>query len=169
MYTFSHCLEASAVSIPVDGRREGEVCPEAAAASRWSEFVALRVGVATNVGGSVYIVERDDVKGPQKGRTLGPPWSRRQPKDCHSVVGLSWDLSWVVRQIICFCHELGGRGNTVIVRWVPGHKRVPGNEKGDELANRGCGCGCVCGCGLGCGQAERVRVRSVRIPEHSPG
>jgi hypothetical protein len=112
--------------------------------TRGFQVTILRVGVATNVGGSVYIVERDDVKGPQKGRTLGPPWSRRQPKDCHSVVGLSWDLSWVVRQIICFCHELGGRGNTVILRWVPGHKRVPGNEKADELANRGCGCGCVC-------------------------
>jgi hypothetical protein len=94
MHTFLHCLGASAVSISVDGRREGEVCPEAAGASRWWEFVGLRVGVATNVGGSVYIVERHDVKGPQKVRTLGPTWSRRQPKDCRSVVGLSWDLSW---------------------------------------------------------------------------
>jgi hypothetical protein len=94
MHTFLHCLGASAVSISVDGRREGEVCPEVAGASRWWEFMGLRVGVATNVGGSVYIVERHDVKGPQKVRTLGPTWSRRQPKDCRSVAGLSWDLSW---------------------------------------------------------------------------
>jgi hypothetical protein len=40
----------------------GGVCPKAAGASRWWEFVGLRVGVATNVGGSVYIVERHDVK-----------------------------------------------------------------------------------------------------------
>jgi hypothetical protein len=61
------------------------VCPEAAGASRWWEFVGLRVGVATNVGRSVYIVERHDVK---DFRTLGPPWSRKQPK------GLSWCTSY---------------------------------------------------------------------------
>jgi hypothetical protein len=54
MHTFSHRLGASAVSISVDGRRGGGVCPEAAGASRWWEFVGLRVGVATNVGGSIY-------------------------------------------------------------------------------------------------------------------
>jgi hypothetical protein len=45
------------------GALGGGVCPKAAGASRWWEFVGLRVGVATNVGGSVYIVERHDVKG----------------------------------------------------------------------------------------------------------
>jgi hypothetical protein len=64
MHTFSHRLGASAVSRSVDRRRVGGgVCPKAAGASRWWEFVGLRVGVATNVGGSVYIVERHDVKG----------------------------------------------------------------------------------------------------------
>jgi hypothetical protein len=52
---FSHYLGASVVSISVDGRRGGGVCPEAAGASRWWEFVELRVGVATNVGRSVCI------------------------------------------------------------------------------------------------------------------
>jgi hypothetical protein len=37
----------------------GGVCPKAAGASRWWEFVGLRVGVATNVGGSVYILSND--------------------------------------------------------------------------------------------------------------
>jgi hypothetical protein len=59
---FSDRLGASAVSQSVDGRRGGRVSPEAAGASRWWEFVVLRVGIATNVGGSVYIVERHDVK-----------------------------------------------------------------------------------------------------------
>jgi hypothetical protein len=87
MHTVSHCLRASTVSISVNGRREVEVSPEAVGASRWWEFVGLRVGVATNFGGSVYIVERHEVKGLQKIPTLGLPWPRRQPKDCRSVVG----------------------------------------------------------------------------------
>jgi hypothetical protein len=54
---FSDRLGASAVSQSVDGRRGGRVCLGAAGASRWWEFVGLRVSVATNFGESVYIVE----------------------------------------------------------------------------------------------------------------
>jgi hypothetical protein len=74
----------------------GGVCPEAAEASRWWEFVGLGVGVATNVGGSVYIVERHDVKDPQKFRTLGPPWSRKHSKE------LSWCSRIVMGLVVVF-------------------------------------------------------------------
>jgi hypothetical protein len=57
---FSDCLGASSVSQSVDGRRGVRVCPEASGASRWWEFVGSRVGVPTNVGGSVFIVESHD-------------------------------------------------------------------------------------------------------------
>jgi ribonuclease HI len=40
----------------------------------------------------------------------------------------------IARQIIGFCYELGSRGNTVTLRWVPGNKGVPGNEKEDAFA-----------------------------------
>jgi hypothetical protein len=86
MHTFSHRLGASAVSISVDGRRGGGVCLEAAGASRWWEFVGLRVGVATNVGRSVYIVERHDVKDFRRKLAL---WAHHghvnSRKDCRGV------------------------------------------------------------------------------------
>jgi hypothetical protein len=64
MHTFSHRLGASEISRSVD-RRRGAVSArrhKERQGGHWWDFVGLRVGVATNVGGSVYIVERHDVK-----------------------------------------------------------------------------------------------------------
>jgi hypothetical protein len=69
---FSDRLGASAVSQSVDGQRGGGACPKTVGVSRWWVFVGLRVGVATNVGGSVLSNDMT-LKTSAKSGTLGAP------------------------------------------------------------------------------------------------